>query len=185
MSLLERLLERLLALLGRDKSTVCPVDGDGPVYSPLSDFERALSFTLRWEGGKVDDPADPGGRTNMGITQQTYNRWNEDKGLPPPLPDVWNISPAEVANIYRERYWLAGRCDTIHWPLSLIHFDTCVQFGPPRALAIFLDTTKSPTVYLDLRRLYHQKRAEDKPSQAKFLKGWLNRCEALEKESLS
>jgi hypothetical protein len=31
-------------------------------------FESCLAFTLRQEGGYVDDPADPGGATNMGIT---------------------------------------------------------------------------------------------------------------------
>ncbi len=33
-------------------------------------FEKALQFTLKWEGGYVDDPADPGGETNYGITEK-------------------------------------------------------------------------------------------------------------------
>lgn len=38
-------------------------------------FEPALAFVLRWEGGFVDNPADPGGRTNKGITQKVYDAW--------------------------------------------------------------------------------------------------------------
>ena len=34
-------------------------------------FDACLAFTLREEGGYVDDPADPGGATNMGITLAT------------------------------------------------------------------------------------------------------------------
>ena len=36
-------------------------------------FNRAISFTLKWEGGYVNHPADKGGATNRGITQSTLN----------------------------------------------------------------------------------------------------------------
>ena len=38
-----------------------------------SDFSEALRLVLAQEGGRVDDPRDPGGRTNRGITQATYD----------------------------------------------------------------------------------------------------------------
>jgi len=44
---------------------------------PSSAFETALPFVLRWEGGFVDHPADPGGRTNRGVTQRTYDAWRQ------------------------------------------------------------------------------------------------------------
>ena len=31
---------------------------------PSTAFDAALPFILRWEGGFVDHPKDPGGRTN-------------------------------------------------------------------------------------------------------------------------
>ena len=34
----------------------------------------ALAFVLRWEGGYVNHPADPGGATNKGVTQRTFFR---------------------------------------------------------------------------------------------------------------
>jgi len=40
---------------------------------PSPEFAAALPFVLRWEGGYVDHPDDPGGRTNKGVTQKTYD----------------------------------------------------------------------------------------------------------------
>ena len=39
-----------------------------------SNFDRALSLTLRYEGGYVNHPKDPGGATNKGVTQKVYDR---------------------------------------------------------------------------------------------------------------
>lgn len=173
MSLLQRLLQILCG----------SAEPPPPVTPPPGDFERALAFTLKWEGGKVDDPDDPGGRTNMGITQTTYDNWNTAKGAP--WADVWGITPTEVANIYRVEYWEEGHCEPLYWPLSLVHFDSCVQFGPARAIVRFLEKTSDPIAYINLRREWHRQRVADVPSQAKFLRGWLNRCDALAKEAIT
>jgi Glycosyl hydrolase 108 len=52
---------------------------DGPRESKMADrFEPCLEFTLREEGGYVDDAADPGGAANMGITLATYREWSDN-----------------------------------------------------------------------------------------------------------
>jgi lysozyme family protein len=56
-------------------------------------FHNALAFILRWQGGFVDDPDDPGGRTIKGITQKTDNRWRQRHGLG--QADVLHIDPEE------------------------------------------------------------------------------------------
>jgi hypothetical protein len=38
----------------------------------------------------VDDPADHGGRTNKGVTQNVYYAWRADRGLPQQPPD-WQV----------------------------------------------------------------------------------------------
>ena len=38
-------------------------------------FERCLALVLRSEGGYVNNPADPGGMTNLGVTKNTYEAW--------------------------------------------------------------------------------------------------------------
>jgi lysozyme family protein len=38
----------------------------------VADFDVALFITLRFEGGYVNNPSDPGGETNKGITMATF-----------------------------------------------------------------------------------------------------------------
>src|ERR1051325_4202371 len=46
-----------------------PVPG---VYAPKLDrFPACLAVTLHWEGGYSDHKEDPGGKTNLGVTQKT------------------------------------------------------------------------------------------------------------------
>ena len=94
-------------------------------------FDRALAFVLRWEGGYSDHPEDPGGATNMGITQGTYDAWRKRRGLPP--RPVREITREEVAAIYRERYWAPLGCDKLPADLALMVFDCAVNQGPAKA----------------------------------------------------
>ena len=63
--------------------------------SNLCGFDRALPHVLVHEGGKVDHPKDPGGRTNKGVTQRVYNAWRGKSHLP--MRDVYLIDDLEVA----------------------------------------------------------------------------------------
>ena len=38
-----------------------------------TDFEYCMRSVLAFEGGKVDNPNDPGGRTNQGVIQRVYD----------------------------------------------------------------------------------------------------------------
>ena len=67
-------------------------------------FKKALTFVLIREGGYVNDPDDPGGATNRGITQRTYNAYLAK--LKKPTADVKNITEYEVKEIYYNNYWL-------------------------------------------------------------------------------
>lgn len=88
------------------------------------DFQRILPFTLKWEGGDVDDPLDHGGRTSRGITQKTYDAFCQAHGLP--NGDVWEATDAQVEAIYRTRFWDRILGDAIPWPLCGALFDTTV-----------------------------------------------------------
>src|SRR3954469_9591146 len=66
-------------------------------------LDSALRFVLRWEGGFVDHPDDPGGRTNCGVTQNVYDAWRARQGSP--QQDVKLIADAEVHAIYASDYW--------------------------------------------------------------------------------
>ena len=51
---------------------------------PSAAFAAALPFVLRWEGGYVNHPKDPGGATNKGVTQRVYDRVAARPGAGPP-----------------------------------------------------------------------------------------------------
>ncbi len=97
----------------------------------MAGFLQALPVILRFEGGYVNDPDDPGGATNKGITQKTYDAWQKSKSLPQKA--VRRISDAEVEAIYHRDYWIKGKCDALPWPASLAHCDACVNHGPRNA----------------------------------------------------
>lgn len=94
-------------------------------------FPQALKQVLKYEGGKVDDPRDPGGRTAYGVTQDTYNAWRKKQGLP--NADVFTISQADVAAIYRQEYWDSIRGDDLPSGVDFAVFDFAVNSGVSRA----------------------------------------------------
>lgn len=166
-------------------------------------FKSALRFVLRWEGGFVDDPDDPGGRTNKGVTQAVYNDWRAAQGLA--AQDVKNITDADVESIYDANYWQRARSNELQSPLSLVHFDTAVNMGVKRAVRFLqqsvgcgvdgdfgqgtlkavgsCDQGTAVIEYCKAREAFYRKLAEEKPTLAKFLKGWLNRLNSLRKEA--
>ena len=94
-------------------------------------YPQALKQVLKYEGGKVDDPRDPGGRTAFGITQETYNAWRKKQNLP--KVDVFTISQADVAAIYRQEYWDRVRGDDLPSGVDFAVFDYAVNSGVSRA----------------------------------------------------
>ncbi|QPC44021.1 glycoside hydrolase family 108 protein [Kaustia mangrovi] len=96
-----------------------------------TNFDRSLELTLAWEGGAVHHPKDPGGRTNRGVTQRTYDRYRRDRNRP--RKDVFQIAPAEVADIYRSMYWNLVKGDQLPAGADYAVFDYAVNSGPGRA----------------------------------------------------
>ena len=158
-------------------------------------IETALEFTLKWEGGFVNHPNDPGGPTNFGITQRVYDAFRLEKGLA--TNDVRNITKTEVNAIYFERYWKPCQAELMELHLAVVQFDTAVNFGVggaieflQEALGIEIDGTFGPQTnaafqannnqqtankVVDGRIAYRYQRVNDDPSQQIFLQGWLNR----------
>ena len=66
-------------------------------------YKRALDFVLKWEGGFSNHPNDPGGATNCGVTQKTYDIYRKKKKLA--LQSVKKISPLEVVDVYDKLFW--------------------------------------------------------------------------------
>jgi len=169
---------------------------------PSAAFEKCIPFILRWEGGFVDHPNDPGGRTNRGVTQKVYDQWRARQGKA--AQDVKHIDEAEVHAIYESGYWLPPRCDVLLDPLDLVQFDTAVNMGVGRAVRMLqrcvgcepdgdfgpntkkaveaADCANTVAAYCDAREAYYRRIATTNPKLAIFLRGWLNRLNALRRE---
>ncbi len=147
----------------------------------MSDFDNALRFVIGAEGGYVNNPNDPGGATNMGITQATYDAWQDAHGAA--RNDVRWLTVPVAAQIYEERYWKVAGCDSLAWPMNLIIFDTAVNegYGVAKAVAQAVDGL-GPDAAIGVRRYIYRKLADGNPALSGFLKGWLNRLDALRRE---
>jgi lysozyme family protein len=175
-------------------------------------FRRTMEVVARFEGGDVDHPDDPGGRTRWGITHHTWRAWLRSRREP--QRDLATMHPAEAAEIYWERYWDAGLCHQLPWPAAMAHMDAMVQHGPggrgpggavgathllQRALGEADDGIVGPRTraamdaadaglleHLLWERLLHYWRILDnRPTLRTFSRGWRNRVSHLRVESLS
>ena len=94
-------------------------------------FDKCLAMVLKHEGGFVDHPEDPGGATNMGVTQHTYNSYLARYRLK--RRSVRKITAGEVALIYRRNYWDRVRGDDLPPGVDWTVFDWAVNSGPSRS----------------------------------------------------
>lgn len=97
-----------------------------------SDADTALDLILAHEGGKVDHPKDPGGRTNLGITQRVYDGWRVARGLA--KRDVWVMPRAEALEIYKAQYLKPIRYAELPPGLNYAVADFAVNSGVSRAV---------------------------------------------------
>lgn len=68
----------------------------------MANFDKAFAFVLAREGGYSNDPADSGGRTNLGITEGTLARYNKLKNT---HHDVRTLTRDIAKDIYKLFYW--------------------------------------------------------------------------------
>jgi lysozyme family protein len=93
-------------------------------------FDHCLEMLLKHEGGFVNHPKDPGGATNLGVTLATYEQW---VGRDVTVDEMKTLTVADVAPIYKERYWDAVRGDDLPSGVDWAVFDWAVNSGPRRA----------------------------------------------------
>lgn len=168
-----------------------------------TNFDNCLKVILHHEGGYVNHPSDPGGRTNLGVTQRVYEEW---VGYPVTERIMRALTVDHVKTLYKARYWDVVKCSDLPAGLDLCVFDFAVNAGPGRS-AKFLQrlvgvnddgqigprTLSAVTQYVrgvgvdvaiakfqDARREYY-KSLKTFPT---FGKGWLRRVAEVEAEAL-
>lgn len=96
-------------------------------------FDACLDHVLAAEGGFVNNPADPGGATNFGITRRTLSDFRDAEVSE---IDVRALTRAEAREIYRARFWIPMRCAELPAWVDLMVFDFGVNGGPGRSLRL-------------------------------------------------
>jgi lysozyme family protein len=98
-----------------------------------SSYDIALKAVLEDEGGYSNDPGDPGGPTNWGITiYDARAYWKKNATA----ADVRTM-PLEVAkDIYRSKYWDAMDCDDLPAGVDYCVFDYGVNSGISRSMKV-------------------------------------------------
>lgn len=149
----------------------------------MSNFDAAFEFTKQWEGLYVKDPVDPGGETNRGITDK---RDGKIDGLVDVDGDgagdvkVALLTEDQAKEVYKREYWDVMGCSNrpVDWAVAV--FDTAVNCGIART-TLWLEDSQDVKGFLDHRRKHYETLAEKRPPLKKFLKGWMNRLNALHK----
>lgn len=81
-------------------------------------FDIAFDRLMGNEGGYVNDPADPGGETNWGISKRSY-----------PNLDIRALTREDARRIYRTDFWQRGRMDDYDGAVAFQVFDIAVNSG--------------------------------------------------------
>jgi lysozyme family protein len=94
-----------------------------------SNFAQCFALTLKHEGGYVDDPHDPGGATNLGVTIGTLSAY---LGRQANKAEVHALTPEAVMPIYKANYWGKIRGDELPAGIDMAVYDFAVHSGPSR-----------------------------------------------------
>ena len=72
----------------------------------MANFDMFLPILLKFEGGYVDDPTDPGGETNKGVTMAVFRQSSHHLlGLEPSSANLRALTDAQAGILYRHLYW--------------------------------------------------------------------------------
>lgn len=166
-----------------------------------SNIEKLAPIVAKWEGGYVDDPADKGGATNMGVTISTWKLVGYDKDKDGDidkndirllskddfkfvLKKYWNkwladqIINQSIANILVDWYWASGKWGIVI-PQRIIGItqDGVVGAQTIQKLNSLIEKDAESLFYeiYNAREMFFDNIVKNNPSQKKFLKGWKNR----------
>lgn len=168
----------------------------------MADINFTIKHIQKWEGGFVNNPYDPGGATNKGITLNTYKRFCLDNNRPiPSVEDLKNISDKDWYALFLSNYWNKWQGNLIEDKyVATMLVDWVFNSGkwgiviPQRLLKVREDGIVGPNTinavnsadpdYLFNELLWARKEfltdiVRKKTTQERFLKGWFNRIESI------
>lgn len=173
----------------------------------MANVNELAPFILKWEGGFVNHPNDPGGATNMGVTLATWKSQGYDKDGDRDIDvnDLKKITKEDAISILKKNYWNRWKGDTISsqavanilvdwvwlsgaWGIKIpqtllgVTNDGIVGPGTLKALedTIKKDEKKFIAQLYKARYDYINKIIANNPKLESFRKGWVNRMKDLE-----
>jgi lysozyme family protein len=99
-------------------------------------FDQSFEMVLAHEGGFVNNPKDPGGMTNLGVTKAA---WEGYVGKPVDEDFMRKLTPEVVKPFYKAMYWDKIKGDQLPNGVDYAAYDLAVNSGVGRA-AKFLQT---------------------------------------------
>lgn len=146
-------------------------------------FQYALIQLLKDEGGYTNNPADPGGPTNFGITLVDYRKYINSAGT---ADDVRKMNISDAKAIYKAKYWNLMDCDNLPSGVDYCVLDYAVNSGPGRPRAVLnankgvTDPVKLINIMCD-ERMAFLRRLVTFPT---FGRGWTRRVTGVRANSI-
>ena len=142
-----------------------------------ANFDEQLKLTLQYEGDYKNDPHDPGGATNHGITIATLSH---ELGHRATVMDVKRLDIPTASAIYRKKYWNVINADNLPAGVDCLAFDIAVNSGPGMALKWLAECAHSSPAervdYLDKRRRGFYRALK---TFVRYGRGWMAREQAM------
>lgn len=175
----------------------------------MADVKVLSPFILKWEGGFVNHPNDPGGATNMGVTLKTWKSQGYDKDGDGDIDvvDLKKITKEDATNMLKNNYWNRWFADSISsqavanilvdwvwlsgaWGIKIpqrllgVKDDGIVGYVTLNALNETINTKSKRDKFLKelytARYQYINNIVRGNAKLAVFKKGWVNRMRDLE-----
>lgn len=108
-------------------------------------WEIAHKHCATWEGGFVNDPVDPGGATNHGVSL----RWLKSIGFDVnydgkiDVADIKKLTKEQAATLFRKHFWDDLRLNELPPIVAIAQYDCAVNTGGGRAARILQSACNS------------------------------------------
>lgn len=170
-------------------------------------FKAFLPTILKHEGGFVNNPADPGGATNKGITIATFQKYGESLlAIEPTLENLKKLTDEQAGLIYEQIYWnkLSGEeMKDVQVAYQYVDFyinagsnairtmqRTLTGLGKSVNVTGIMDHDTLDAInalngeqlfnaFRSRRIQYYEHLVQKKPQMEQFLKGWKNRANSF------
>lgn len=152
------------------------------------------------EGGYVNNPRDPGGMTNLGVTARNWENWSNSVASEATMR---SLTPDDVRPFYRVNYWNTVSADALPSGVDWAVFDFGVNSGIARSaqylqrilgvnvdghigpLTLSAANKRDPKELIDLICNAREEFLKSLSTFSQFGRGWLRRVDEVRTQAES